>query len=195
MAGKAPCLPSCPVRSQLSLKTRRKDLFTPLAQKTVLVQQFLPELWPMIHTRPTAMWYYLGVALSCASGVMALSASIPIHGGKYTMNWISNITVPLHPGFAQLPESNSLIVTTFEGTPFVGKHGVFMMDPTTPGSKFVMLPGSDNIDWPNAVTTVDSSVFGFPAIILGNGFLYLHTLKEECGYWKSQQVQTRSSAQ
>jgi len=135
------------------------------------VQRFLPEWWPMINTRPTAMWYYFGVAFSCASGVIALPASIPIHGGKYTMNWISNVTVPLHPGFAQLPQSNSLIVTTFEGTPFVGKHGVFMMDPTKPGSKFVMLPGSDNIDWPNAVTTVDSSVFGFPAIILGNGFL------------------------
>jgi hypothetical protein len=34
-----------------------------------------------------------------------------------------------------------------------------------------MLPGSDRIRWPNVVTTVDSSVFGVPAMLVGNGFL------------------------
>ena len=43
MAGKAPCPPRCLVRSQLPLKSRRTNLFTPLFLQ-VCLNNFLPEI-------------------------------------------------------------------------------------------------------------------------------------------------------
>jgi len=94
----------------------------------------------------------------------------PITGGKYVLHWIANTTVPLPPGFIDLSDPHHLVVTCFESTPFTGEHGILMGDVHVPAS-LKMLPGSDRIRWPNVVTTVDSSVFGFPAMLVGNGFL------------------------
>merc|ERR1712032_934941 len=33
------------------------------------------------------------------------------------------------------------------------------------------LPGSEKLNWPNAVTGLDASIFGFPDMSIGSGFL------------------------
>jgi len=91
------------------------------------------------------------------------------------MKFVRNITVPIKPGYAQFPPElpGKMIVTSFEGTPLVGKHAVYVLDTSAGDTNAVpqQLPGTDKIDWPNAATGVDPSVFGFPAVIVGSGFL------------------------
>jgi len=121
----------------------------------------------------------LAMPLSCAglalalslSGVHVAQSSIPIAGGKFELQWVRNISVH-KPGYAQMPPElpGKLIITSFEGTPFVAKHAVYMLD-FDGKNEFNLLPGSDVIDWPNAVTGVSADVFGFPAMALGSGFL------------------------
>lgn len=81
--------------------------------------------------------------------------------------------MPIPPGFTalspQLP--GKLVVTSFEATPFVGKNGVFLVDVGSHSGPAQELPGSGQINWPNSITTLNASVFGFAAVAVGNGFL------------------------
>ncbi|CAJ1398365.1 unnamed protein product [Effrenium voratum] len=70
----------------------------------------------------------------------------------------------------QLP--GKLLVTSFQGMPIFAKNGVFMADVGSgPAGPAEELPGSGQINWPNCITVVNSSTFGFTAIAVGNGFL------------------------
>jgi len=100
----------------------------------------------------------------------SLPTSTPIVGGKFVLHWIANITVPLPPGFTHLSDPHHLIVTCFEHTPYSREHGILMGDVGV-STSLRMLPGSDRIRWPNVVTDVEASVFGFPAVLVGSGFL------------------------
>jgi len=87
---------------------------------------------------------------------------------------VGNISVPVKPGYAALPPElpGKLVVTSFEATPFVGKNGIYVysLEGCTQDC-LRKLPGTEKINWPNAVTGLDSSVFGFPALTVGDGFL------------------------
>ncbi|CAE8702954.1 unnamed protein product, partial [Polarella glacialis] len=109
----------------------------------------------------------------------ALSEEIQIHGGKYTWGFKENISTPIGPGYTALPKElpGKLVITSFEATPFVGKNGVYMVDVGSQTGTAKELPGSGSINWPNSVTGVTADVFGFPAVVVGNGFLVpSHTL-------------------
>lgn len=111
-------------------------------------------------------------------GLLLLGAhaqpDIPVAGGKYVLSAAGDIRVPVNPGFTALPEQEpgKLFITSFEATPFIGKNGVFVVDVAGNSSGPVeLLPGTDKINWPNTMTGVDPEVFGFPALVVGNGFL------------------------
>jgi len=84
-----------------------------------------------------------------------------------------NVSIPLPPGFTALSPSltGKLVVSSFEATPLVGKNGVYVVDVAGGPQKVQELPGSSAINWPNSITVLNSSVFGFTAIAVGNGFL------------------------
>jgi len=63
------------------------------------------------------------------------------------------------------------VITSFEPTPFVGKNGVFMADVGAQSGPVKELPGSEKINWPNSITALHDDVFGFSAVVVGNGFL------------------------
>jgi len=109
---------------------------------------------------------------SLAAGPLAPGArgALPLPGGKFSLNWVENISVPLHPGYAEMPPelNGELFVTSFEATPFFGKNALYHYDKK---AGMQMLPGSDKMNWPNDITGADSSVFGFPTVIVGSGFL------------------------
>jgi len=115
----------------------------------------------------------LGATLAAGASLARGDADIAIEGGKFAMHWVRNISVPLKPGYSQLPPAlpGMLVQTSFEATPFVGKHAVYTFDVTTPNAEMQQIPGTEAIDWPNAATGANSSVFGFPAVIVGSGFL------------------------
>lgn len=97
-----------------------------------------------------------------------------IFGGKYEVSWVKNVSVPVHPGFAQLvPEvPGHLVLTSFEGTPFIGKNAVYLYKLGGCSDDCLrQLPGSEAINWPNAVAGLGPSAFGFPSIAIGDGFL------------------------
>jgi len=94
--------------------------------------------------------------------------------GRYMISQVEDIQVPVHPGYSYLlPElPGQLVITSFEATPFVGKDAVYLHDlEGCEGTCLHKLPGSERIDWPNAVAGLNSSVFGFPAVVVGNGFV------------------------
>jgi len=101
---------------------------------------------------------------------------VPIVGGNFVMKWVKDIPVPNKPGFAQFPPEfpEQLVLTSFNPAPkiFGGKNAVYMLNFTEGASgEALELPGSTDIDWPNAATGVEASVFGFPALVIGGGFL------------------------
>jgi len=63
------------------------------------------------------------------------------------------------------------VITSFEPTPFGGKNGVFMADVGAQSGPVQELPGSEKINWPNSITALHEDVFGFSAVVVGNGFL------------------------
>jgi len=90
------------------------------------------------------------------------------------LSWSENISVPIHPGYTALPEGvpGHMLITSFEATPFFGKNALYMYDLAKgKGAGVQMLPGSDQMNWPNAITGLPASVFGFPAVVVGSGFL------------------------
>lgn len=88
---------------------------------------------------------------------------------QYQPRFVRNISLPT-PGFLNIVD-NSLFATSFNAQPWIlSKNGVYEM--TQPGdadAEFGLL--TDKLDWPNDVTVVDESVFGFPALAVGHGFL------------------------
>lgn len=94
---------------------------------------------------------------------------LPIVGTPYGFEWVKNLTNITHPGYAFLPKElpGQLVLNRFGATPFFGKSYVSLVDVNTGAVDDL----ATNIDWPNVATTVDASVFGFTAIIVGSGFL------------------------
>ncbi|CAE7036232.1 RH40 [Symbiodinium natans] len=92
---------------------------------------------------------------------------------EFEMDLKENISIPITPGFTALSPylPGKLVVTSFEATPFVGKNGVFLVDVGAHSGPAQELPGSGKINWPNSITTLNASVFGFTAVAVGNGFL------------------------
>eukprot|EP00420_Gonyaulax_spinifera_P020517 CAMPEP_0197902992 /NCGR_PEP_ID=MMETSP1439-20131203/54851_1 /TAXON_ID=66791 /ORGANISM="Gonyaulax spinifera, Strain CCMP409" /LENGTH=436 /DNA_ID=CAMNT_0043524073 /DNA_START=62 /DNA_END=1372 /DNA_ORIENTATION=+ len=126
----------------------------------------MPGLWSRVAGGLLALPGSLAAG-SIAPGPLS---TLPLPGGKYALNWVENISVPTHPGYAEMPPelNGELFVTSFEATPFVGKNALYHYDKK---AGMQMLPGSDKMNWPNAVTGAAASVFGFPAVIVGSGFL------------------------
>jgi hypothetical protein len=108
--------------------------------------------------------------LSCSG--LSSAQTIPITGGKYELQRVHNFSVH-KPGYTKIGAvtGGNLIVTSFEGTPFFGKHAVYSVKPDPTNIVVDMLPGTDAIDWPNALTEVPKDVFGFDALAVGSGFL------------------------
>jgi len=120
----------------------------------------------------TSALLYLTLPL-VASGVSLWGLNQPIPGSKYLLNWAENISVPLHPGYTELPKEipGHMVVTSFEATPFFGKNAVYLYNFASQSAGLQQLPGSEQLNWPNAVTGLDASIFGFPAMSIGSGFL------------------------
>jgi len=105
--------------------------------------------------------------------LLAGCAAGDLRGHEFELDLKESISMPIPPGFTalspQLP--GKLVVTSFEATPFVGKNGVFLVDVGSHSGPAQELPGSGQINWPNSITTLNASVFGFAAVAVGNGFL------------------------
>lgn len=110
---------------------------------------------------------FIAAALSCSA---LGNIDIPVAGGKYLLREVEVIEVPVKPGFTALPSEvpGALLITSFDPLPFEGGNGVFIKKV---GNKLQELPGSARIDWPNSITPVKNSTFGFPAVAIGSGFL------------------------
>lgn len=77
----------------------------------------------------------------------------------------------MKPGFLFLPAQipDTLLINSFEATPFFGKDGVYRANVTEADPTVTQL--TSTIDWPNEITVVPPSVFGFQALVIGAGFL------------------------
>ena len=79
-----------------------------------------------------------------------------------------------HVAFAELID-NSLILSTFDGTPIFGKDAVFAI----PSPADLLIPSAQpspqkipgSITWPNTATKAPSSLFGTEGIVVSGGFL------------------------
>jgi len=96
-----------------------------------------------------------------------------VAAASYDLQIKDNISIPLPPGFTALSQHlpGKLVVSSFEATPFIGRNGVFMADVGKTSGLAEELPGTNKLNWPNSLTVVNESVFGFTAIALGDGFL------------------------
>jgi len=124
------------------------------------------------------MWGVCGVISVLATAVAAATpAAQPtsVAGGRYLISQVGNFSVPVRPGYAELlPEvPGQLVLTSFGAAPFVGKNAVYLygLDKGCGDACLQQLPGSEGINWPNAVAGLNSTAFGFPAVVVGNGFL------------------------
>lgn len=104
---------------------------------------------------------------------VVLAAASASSAASYKLQIKENISIPLPPGFTVLSPHlpGKLVVSSFEATPFIGKNGVFMADVGKTSGPAQELPGTNVLNWPNSLTVVNRSVFGFTAIALGDGFL------------------------
>lgn len=112
----------------------------------------------------------LAGASLCSSPAMAAD-DIRVEGpGSWMMKWNRNISVD-KPGFLFLPKElpGTLLINSFEATPFFGKDYVSVANVSAADPKVETLTTS--IDWPNYATVVDKDVFGFQAIIIGESWL------------------------
>jgi len=109
------------------------------------------------------------VASTKGMALLALS-SAPVQVGDFSLAFVRNISVP-KPAYTLLRGNASMTVTSFDAAPIVGKSGVYSVDLLAGGGTASEVGGSSSIDWPNIPVPVDSSVFGFPALLVGAGFL------------------------
>jgi len=109
--------------------------------------------------------FFLGAAAAYAAPDITIAGD-----GGWSLKWQRNISV-MKPGFLFLPEQipDTLLINSFEATPFFGKDGVYRADVSQAAPNVTQLTSA--IDWPNEITVVPESVFGFQALIIGAGFL------------------------
>ena len=102
--------------------------------------------------------------LSTAS-VLPLNCS----GCPYGFQFGGNYTGLSHAGYSRLPAelSRTMVMTRFDATPFFGKSYVSLV--SLDSREVVDIATS--VDWPNVPTTLNASIFGFPAVAVGAGFL------------------------
>lgn len=122
--------------------------------------------------KKSALVALAGASLFSSSLYPVLAADdIKVEGpGNWMMKWNRNISVD-KPGFLFLPKElpDTLVINSFEATPFFGKDYVSVANVSEVDPKVQTLTTS--IDWPNYATVVDKEVFGFQALIIGAGFL------------------------
>jgi len=90
-------------------------------------------------------------------------------GAEYVFERVQNFTGLENAGYAFLSAHipGQLLLNRFGAAPFFGKSQVSLVDIKT-GSHVDV---ATNIDWPNVGNVIDTNVFGFPAAIIGSGFL------------------------
>lgn len=99
----------------------------------------------------------------------------PISDTGYALKLSRNYSGLEHAGYTFLSDvwPGKLAVSRFGAAPIFGKSQVSLLDLET-GSLADLATG---IDWPNVITPVNASVFGFDAMLVGAGFLVpSHTL-------------------
>ena len=118
--------------------------------------------------KKSALVALAGASLFSSSFSPALAADdIKVEGpGNWMMKWNRNISVD-KPGFLFLPKElpDTLLINSFEATPFFGKDYVSVANVSEVDPKVQTLTTA--IDWPNYATVVDKEVFGFQAVIIG----------------------------
>mmetsp|Transcript_16725 Transcript_16725/g.38351 ORF Transcript_16725/g.38351 Transcript_16725/m.38351 type:complete len:438 (-) Transcript_16725:283-1596(-) len=114
---------------------------------------------------------WLSVAAAVLTHALAYAQVIPLEcsGCSYGVQLSGNLTGLSHAGYGRLSPAlpHSLVLTRFDAIPLLGKSYVSLVDLTTNSVTNL----ATNIDWPNVPTILDASVFGFPAVVVGAGFL------------------------
>eukprot|EP00518_Triparma_eleuthera_P018673 CAMPEP_0197551726 /NCGR_PEP_ID=MMETSP1320-20131121/5279_1 /TAXON_ID=91990 /ORGANISM="Bolidomonas sp., Strain RCC2347" /LENGTH=438 /DNA_ID=CAMNT_0043112259 /DNA_START=33 /DNA_END=1349 /DNA_ORIENTATION=+ len=88
---------------------------------------------------------------------------------KYGLSFVRDIDLPT-PGFLDLFDGN-LYITSFNAEPwFLSKNGVYRMPADDYANAEPELL-TDELDWPNDMTLLPPSMFGFNALAVGHGFL------------------------
>ncbi|GMI09193.1 hypothetical protein TrLO_g12384 [Triparma laevis f. longispina] len=105
----------------------------------------------------------LSLLLSIASTTAAVEKP------KYGLSWVRDIELPT-PGFLEIIDEE-LYLTSFNAKPyFLSKNGVYRMKASEYADAEPELL-TDELDWPNDMTVLDKSMFGFNALAVGHGFL------------------------
>lgn len=95
-----------------------------------------------------------------------------IEGGEYKFSFVRKHSVP-GPAFAEMSPvwPGKLVLTCFGERGLQDKAAVYMLDTTKPPDEAELekLPGTSKLMWPNKPVGTDT--FGFPGIVIGEGFL------------------------